>query len=370
MEEKNDDRGAGGSACESPRFVPDYTVREPGERLDVVEGELRGRDGPSARDLSAMADYLLFVNDRGGTAHERTEERPVVTRGRKATLDRRQVSFDAMLEGGEDSVYGRLGGSRSTLLDARRPVDRDDPDPFVRESLAVIDSLAAQLDRATGPVRWSLKAQIMETWRGIYAVKGASQTASRPSPAIDAFARMSIDEEVRVGPDLMPQVDSPLSLMVPQHVSFLLCSYPSLKAECEGRFESDMWYLLLDLEDLAESALREPYPELWDLLVWKVDGLTNAEISALMREVHGVERSAQWLSSTWRSRIPRLIADLAVRRWVVWHWTEEERGKWKRCGRCGRVKLAHPLFFPRNGDGLYSICRECRKVGGAGHGRR
>ena len=42
---------------------------------------------------------------------------------------------------------------------------------------------------------------------------------------------------------------------------------------------------------------------------------------------------------------------------------EKEYGKWKRCSRCGEIKLAHKLFFSTNKgskDGWYSICKECR----------
>ena len=40
-----------------------------------------------------------------------------------------------------------------------------------------------------------------------------------------------------------------------------------------------------------------------------------------------------------------------------------EKGKWKRCSRCGEIKLANNIFFSKNGsskDGFYSICKDCR----------
>ena len=44
-------------------------------------------------------------------------------------------------------------------------------------------------------------------------------------------------------------------------------------------------------------------------------------------------------------------------------YTEEEKGQWKRCSRCGEIKLAHNKFFSKNKtskDGFYSICKKCR----------
>ena len=45
------------------------------------------------------------------------------------------------------------------------------------------------------------------------------------------------------------------------------------------------------------------------------------------------------------------------------NFTFEEKGKWKRCSRCGQIKLAHNHFFSKNNtskDHFYSICKECR----------
>ena len=44
-------------------------------------------------------------------------------------------------------------------------------------------------------------------------------------------------------------------------------------------------------------------------------------------------------------------------------YTFEEKGNWKKCSRCGQVKLAHNHFFSKNStskDHFYSICKECR----------
>ena len=40
-----------------------------------------------------------------------------------------------------------------------------------------------------------------------------------------------------------------------------------------------------------------------------------------------------------------------------------EKGKYKKCSRCGQIKLAHNKYFSKNKtskDGFYSICKCCR----------
>ena len=57
-----------------------------------------------------------------------------------------------------------------------------------------------------------------------------------------------------------------------------------------------------------------------------------------------------------------MISDQAKKQYVVWFFTNVEYGQWKKCGKCGETKLAHPLFFSRNSnnDGYYSVCKDCR----------
>jgi hypothetical protein len=58
-----------------------------------------------------------------------------------------------------------------------------------------------------------------------------------------------------------------------------------------------------------------------------------------------------------------MIAETAVKEYLVWYYTFVERGKWKRCSRCGQIKLANNHFFSKNNtskDHFYSICKECR----------
>lgn len=76
---------------------------------------------------------------------------------------------------------------------------------------------------------------------------------------------MPIPEEITVREDGSLDIKSPISLLKPEHVSFLLCYYPQLKAECCDDLMGDMHWLLIDLEDLATKALEDE-PVLMDLI--------------------------------------------------------------------------------------------------------
>ena len=49
---------------------------------------------------------------------------------------------------------------------------------------------------------------------------------------IKSIAKLDIEEKVHFNEDGMPVSDATLSLLNPEHVSFLLCYYSKLKEEC------------------------------------------------------------------------------------------------------------------------------------------
>jgi hypothetical protein len=142
----------------------------------------------------------------------------------------------------------------------------------------------------------------------------------------------------------------------------MLCKYSKLKQDSYSKFTSDIYYMMLDLDAIATEALKN-YPLYEDIVTYKIDGLQNKDIQNKIEEKYNIRYSVEYISSLWRNKIPKLIAEAAQKKWLVWHYTEEEPGKWKKCSRCGQIKLAHPKFFSKNKsskDGYYSICKDCR----------
>ena len=74
--------------------------------------------------------------------------------------------------------------------------------------------------------------------------------------------------------------------------------------------------MMLDLDNLIDDALEKDYPLYYDLLIYKIDGRSNAEIQFLLELKYGIKHSVEYISSLWRNKIPKLIAERAVKNYL------------------------------------------------------
>lgn len=358
----------------------DYSIKDVEGRKAVVERELAARPHPSQRELSYMADYLLFASDPKQTCREKAEEAPIVTKNRAVTVARRETSLEdtvSSLPNGEDGLYSMMVDGSGMLLDHRLPISESDVDsiPGMRPLWDLLASLRKQLDEVDerdGKARYALKRQVISTYKELYAIKSCHMGPSVSSRSVSVPCGqpgMAIGGDVWLAEDGSVETDAPVSIMRPEQVSTLLRHYAKLKRDCWDDLDGDMRWLLMDLESVIDSALLPGHEMLYDLVLCEVDGMPGSDIVLRMEERYDVRHSEQYYSTMWRRRIPRMIAEEAQRRWLLWHFTYEDTdsSKWKVCKTCGRRLPAHQLFFNRNTsrDGFYSKCRECRSGSGA-----
>ncbi len=349
----------------------DYSLKTTEERVACVCDTLASlpKEKLTRKYKEIMADYILMVTEPSQTKKEKHSEYQVLTSNRQTTIDKRQVSFEQMvdtLENGEDGIYALINHDRKQYLDNKDKISEEDINsvPGLKTQINIINSLKKQLKTATGQQKYSIKRQIIEAWQQIYILKASSSCATHPknSNQLKVFASTPLEEEITIGENGMPQVKGLLSLLVPEHVCFLLTYYSHLKEESQDDLNSDMHWLLIDLENLVERALKDQ-PTLYQLLIWKTDGLSNEEIKKRMEEENGIVHTEQYYSTLWRKRVPKLISTLANKEWLEWYYSNVAYGEWKYCKTCGQWKLAHPMFFTRNSskDGWYSRCKDCRQ---------
>ena len=342
----------------------DYTITDPQERNQKVH-EIVNSVSPEKLTPYYLEQLTKYLTE----TPENKKEKKVLTDNRMVTINKRETSYEglvAKLENGEDGIYNFMtGGDKNILLVPKIQITEDDiaTIPGLKRLREEIKKVEIQQKAARGKQKFLLTKQLIEMRQDQYVLKSIYKPPIAMAKVTKSVNQINLNEHITIDENGDPVSDCLISLFNPHHVCCLLCNYSKLKEDCWGHFDSDWWYLMENLDNLLERALKEDYPILYDIMIYKIDGLQNKDIAARIKQDYDVSYSVEYLSAVWRKKIPKIIADKAKEEWIVWHYTYEEKGKWKRCSRCHEIKLAHPYFFTRNKtakDGWYSMCKCCR----------
>lgn len=351
----------------------DYTLETPQERNKLVK--LIVAETPpeqlTNRYLEILTDYIIFAMDK-----EERKERKILTDNRMVTVNKRETSFQGLvgkLENGEDGIYNIITNDKNIIFTPKVSITQKDLEeiPELKQLKEAMEIVEQQEKVARGKKKYLLKKQLIEMRKDQYVIKSSYRKPIYCMNLIKSFSQMDLGEKFYIdkvyedGELISADIKSTgkITFLNPAHVSAILCNYSKLKEDSWDKFNNDMKWMMMDLDVLVDNALKEKYPLYYDIVIYKIDGKQNAEIQQLLYEKHGIKHSVEYISCLWRNKIPKLIAEQAQKDWLIWHYTFEDYGKWKRCSRCGQIKLAHNYFFSKNKtsrDGYYSICKECR----------
>lgn len=343
----------------------DFSLVTPQERIKKVEEIIANT--PSERltsyYLEKLADYIIFAMDK-----EERKKKKILTDNRMITVNKRETSFEGLvgkLENGEDGIYNIMTNDKNIIFTPKVSITEEDIKtiPGLKELREEIAKVEEQCKTARGKRAFLLKKQLISMRQDQYALKDVYRKPVYVMNITKSLSNLDISEEVGLDENQEVVSTGLINFYNPKHISALLCNYSQIKEDCWDKFNSDIKWMMEDLDALVDSTLKMRFPLYYDLVIYKIDGKSNAEIQEILNEDYGIKHSVEYLSSLWRNKIPKMLADKAADDWLVFHYTNEEYGHWKKCGRCGQVKLAHNHFFSKNNtskDGLYSICKCCR----------
>lgn len=348
----------------------DYTLKTAQEReafVDKLIPTLTKEQLNNKKYLEILADYIVSA-----MTPEEKKEKLILTENRMVTVNKRETSYQALVdqfENGEDGLWNLMldEANKNILLTTKKEITNKDLEEIkalrdLKESIKIIEELEKA---ATGKRRFKLKKWLIEMHQEQYIIKDSYKPTMTSSPAVKNLTKTDLTENITIDENGEPVSDCLVSFFNPDHICALLCNYSALKEDCWGKFSWDFWYLMEDLDRLVDDTLEKEYPLYYKLVIYKIDGKSNAEIQELLKNEFGTTYTVEYLSSLWRNKIPKMIAEKAKENYLIWHYTYEEYGKWKKCSRCGEIKLAHNRFFSKNNtskDGYYSICKKCRNA--------
>lgn len=343
----------------------DYKLKTTEERAALVSRivESTQKNQLTNRYLEILGDYIM-----GALSKEEKKEKTYLTDNRLITINKRETSFEGLVEkfeNGEDGIYNLITNDKNILFTPKNNITEQDIEevPGLKELRSAIADVEEAGKKAQGKKKYLLKKQLIEMRKDQYILKNAyrmpMQTVASSRPFIN---KIDLSEKRYIDENGNPQSIGLISFFNPRHISAILCNYNALKIETKGKYWSDFFYLMEDFDNLFEKALKN-YPLYYDLAKMKINGKSNNEIQEQLEQKHGIKHSIQYISSLWRNKIPKLIAEYEQNEYLLWHYQNEEKGQWKKCSCCKEFKLANNRFFSKNKtskDGWYSICKQCR----------
>ena len=346
----------------------DYSLQSPQERNELVEKILKEAPSSQLTDkyLEILANYIL---DAAITKTEK-KEHYITTNNRQVTIDKRETSYEELVskfENGEDGVYNLINNDKNMYLTPKVEITEEDVAeiPELADLRKDIEKIDAQMKRATGKKKFLLKKQSIEMRQQQYILKELWRQPHRCSTASNTGGNyIEISDDIYFDENGEPASNAIVTFFKPDHISAILCNYELLSVHLRHKYSSDFHYIMRDFDKLMAEGLA-PYPAYQTLVKGKIHGLTNAEVQELLIKKHNLHHTVEYISSLWRNKIPKILSEKAKEDYLIWYYTEIERGTWKRCTRCGEVKLAHNRFFSKNNtskDGYYSICKTCRNA--------
>lgn len=344
----------------------DFSLETAQERIDQVNealiAEQSGANEVSSARLEYLADYILDAPD----TREKTKPK-----NRKKTISAHEISYEGLVtkfENGEDGLYNlTIENDKNIILAPKTPITQEDIDeiPALKELTDAIEQVKLKCKTATGTTAYNLHQQLIQMYKDRYVIRSAYKPIGYSTNYIKSISNISL-----AGTDAWDgtKVDSTsvISLYNRDHVLSLLNNYSKIKEDTYGAFSKDMHWLMEDLDTYIEEALA-PFPLYKQILIYKIDKCTNAEIHKKLQEETGQTYSEEHISNVWCNIIPKLIIEKATDDYLSWYYLNKEKGKYKKCSKCGQIKLALPRYFSLNKgskDGLYTICKECRRKRG------
>jgi hypothetical protein len=340
----------------------DYSLTTSEERNEYIKQRALDLSKLTPKELEYIANYIL--------APMGTNEKQLLTDNHLVTINKHEISYEGLvgkLENGEDGLHSLAATdpSKNILFSPKKPISAADVAaiPELIPLKEAIENVKQMHAGACGKKRYLLNRQIIELSQQQYAVLAAYKKPIYAAGLNKSKSYKPLEYNLTLGEITVDAVKgtvastAAVSIFNPKHISALLCAYDDLVSGGNA----DTRLLLEEIRTLIDRALEKDYPEYHRIVISKMRGKSNAEIALLL------PYTEQYISVVWRTKAPKIIADVAQEEYLNYYFTFVKQGTYKKCNKCGKVKLACLRYFSSNKsskDGLYSVCKCCRNKKG------
>lgn len=332
-------------------FILNNALKTYEDRLEWVNEQIAqvGEENVSEYQREKIASYLIE-----GTNPETRGE--IITPNRMVTVNKRETSREGLvekLEGGESAFHQLIKQDRNVILTPKVEITQADLDevPGLQQLRDEIDKLQKTIDENDNipkKILGKMKQMVIEMRRDQYVLKNAFR-----QPIFSRGNGTNIEEMIHY---------DTVNLQDPEQVLALIINYTGLKSEFGDDNQSDIKWVLVDLDRIIEKSLKSK-PSLKYILLLKIAGASNAEIREGLIRKYNIDHTQEYISSLYRNKIPEIIAETAREEWIENIFMNKLKGEYKRCSRCKQIKLASNRYFSINrtsSSNFYSVCKSCR----------
>lgn len=278
----------------------DYTLKTAEERQIYVANlvaQMSKEQLNNKKYLEILSDYIVSA-----MTPEEKKSKMILTDNRMVTVNKRETSYQNLVskfENGEDGLWNLIIDDKNVLLTHKVSISDKDLEEIkplrdLKESIAAVERMEKA---ATGKKKFLLKKQLIEMHQEQYTIKNYYRQPITTPNVIKNITKTDLSENITINEDGEPVSDGLISFFNHKHISALLCNYSGIKEDAWGKFSSDAYYMMEDLDVLVEKTLRDKYPLYYKLLIYKIDGRQNAEIQELLDKEFSTTYSVEYLSS-------------------------------------------------------------------------
>lgn len=361
------------------------TVISPKDRTKLVESLLEKYplDNEPERVRSAilemLSDYIVFAAIKEEKERTRKLNKNIITPSKATTINRREISMQRLQEAAEydEIIETHMNEDKNTLLTKRINQLMTDKDKEEIPYLSSIDETIQQLrykvqNNVMSPKDANvMKQMIIELESDKYVIEDAYKKPVKCNSF--AQSRSQIDYNSDTGYYIIdPKTgEEKFKCITENYLDFfniktwseLIKLYSTLKESSWEDLNNDMHWIITVFEDTVDRRFKKIYPLFFDMMCWRIDKLSNKDISILLEKKYNKKHSDVYVSNTLTKTIPTLLASEYQRNWIINMYNKPFfLLRWKRCSTCGEIKPRVPFFWTRNssGDGFYSKCKDCR----------
>lgn len=338
------------------KLILDNSIKNYEDRLKYIENKIEeiGEENLSPSQLDRISTYLI----EGTNLKTRGD---IITSNRRITVNKRETSKEGLtekLEGGDNAFHQLIKQDKNTILTPKVEITEKDIKevPGLAQLVNEIKTIEKRIKEGEGVLDsktlGKLKKMAIEMRRDQYVLKNSFR-----QPIFGRKGGRNIDKDKFYD----------ITLQSPEQVLTLILNYTALKLEFREENNSDIKWILEDLDNLIKEALGDK-PVLLYILQQKIIGTNNEAIREGLLKNYNVEHTEEYISSLYRNKIPNCIANLARVKWIDFMFLENFKGEYKKCSRCKEIKLANNNNYSINrtsSSQFYSICKKCRNKKGA-----